>query len=178
MRASIVAAIFAGVVMANEEPESTLYTTKYYTKTQCPSTVTDCPATVTSSVIPLTTSTVYTTRVHTITSCAPEVTKCPAHSTIVVTETEAAYTTVCPVGETHVYSNSTVKPTYKPTHTKPVETEVETMKPTYTKPSCPTYSVKTISTSITTVIPTVIYETVSVPCPTVKPSPTYGSNTT
>ena len=32
--------------------------------------------------------------------------------------------------------------------------------------ACPTYSVKTISTSVTTVIPTVIYETVSVPCPT------------
>lgn len=33
-------------------------------------------------------------------------------------------------------------------------------------PACPTYSVKTISTSVTTVVPTVIYETVEVPCPT------------
>lgn len=32
--------------------------------------------------------------------------------------------------------------------------------------SCDSYSVKTISTSITTVIPTVVYETVAVPCVT------------
>lgn len=32
--------------------------------------------------------------------------------------------------------------------------------------SCPSYSVKTVSTSITTVIPTVVYETVAIPCAT------------
>ena len=168
------AALFAGAVMAwDDDVQSTLYTTKYYTITACPSTVTDCPARTTSTVVPLTTSTVYTTKVYTVTQCPSTVTDCPAHlaSTAYVTATEAAYTTVCPIeAVTTKYSNSTSKPTYSApvlsssvTKAAPISSSVA--------PACPTYSVKTISTSITTVIPTVVYETVSIPCPTsTKPS--------
>ncbi|KAK1580180.1 uncharacterized protein LY79DRAFT_521301 [Colletotrichum navitas] len=46
----------------------------------------------------LATSTVYETSIKTITSCKPEVTNCPArHTPVVVTETVAVSTTVCPV---------------------------------------------------------------------------------
>ncbi|KAH6973739.1 hypothetical protein BKA56DRAFT_619949 [Ilyonectria sp. MPI-CAGE-AT-0026] len=61
------------------------------------------------------TSTVYTTNIKTITSCGPEVTNCPANSgtVVVVTETVAISTTVCPVTETHT----------APAETQPVETQ-------------------------------------------------------
>jgi hypothetical protein len=182
MRFAVAAALFAGAVMAHDDvssaPESTLYTTKYYTITACPSTVTDCPAKVTSSVIPLTTSTVYTTKLYTITSCAETVTNCPVHSTVVVTATEAVSTTICPVETVAKYYNTTLSPSKSyPTY----ETSISIKAPltTSTPPACPTYSVKTISTSYTTVIPTVVYETVSIPCPTPsKPSASYSANTT
>ncbi|EFQ32049.1 mixed-linked glucanase [Colletotrichum graminicola] len=46
----------------------------------------------------LATSTVYETSIKTITSCRPEVTNCPArHTPVVVTETVAISTTICPV---------------------------------------------------------------------------------
>ncbi|KAK2017710.1 hypothetical protein LZ32DRAFT_614384 [Colletotrichum eremochloae] len=149
---------------------------------------------VSSSIEPWTTSTIYTTKVSTITSCAPEVTNCPAHSTVVVTATEAIATTVCPVTATEtgvkptatavvpppVGGNGTVpappqgKPTTE-TGVKPVPVTTGGVAPSVSKPAtlatsaaseCPGSSVKTISTSITTVIPTVIYETVQIPCPT------------
>jgi hypothetical protein len=183
MRFAIAAAALAGVVAAgghHEEAQSTAYSTKYYTITKCPETKTDCPLKstyVTSSVVPLTTSTIYTTKVYTITSCPPSVPKCPAASTVVVTETEAVSTTVCPVETGHTkYHNTTI-----PTHTKkpnPEETPcsdddwTKTKHP-HTDKSCGGKSIKTISTSYTTVIPTVIYETVEIPCPTPsKPSAT------
>ncbi|CEJ92624.1 Putative Gpi anchored serine-rich protein [[Torrubiella] hemipterigena] len=50
--------------------------------------------------VPMTTSIVWTTSIHMVISCAPTVTNCPAHSTVLVTETVPAYTTVCPVTET------------------------------------------------------------------------------
>ncbi|KAF5975270.1 gpi anchored serine-rich protein [Fusarium coicis] len=51
---------------------------------------------------PLTTSTIYSTNIRTITSCAPEVPDCPARSgtPVVVTETIAVSTTICPVEPT------------------------------------------------------------------------------
>ncbi|CEJ54820.1 Putative Extracellular serine-threonine rich protein [Penicillium brasilianum] len=55
--------------------------------------------TVTIPVVPTeswTTSTIWSTEEITVTSCAPTVTDCPAHSTVVVTSTWAASTTVCP----------------------------------------------------------------------------------
>ncbi len=84
--------------------------------------------------------TAYSTEYITVTSCAPEVTNCPART----------HTKVYPI-VTKGYSNATTG--YYPTGTG-------------APAACPTYSVKTISTSVTTVIPTVIYETVSIPCPT------------
>ena len=183
MRFAAAAALFASVALADysAEPESTVYSTDYVTITSCGPTVTNCPAksTVTSSTIyPVTTSTIYSTTVRTVTSCAPTVTNCPAHSTTVVTESVAVSTTVCPLTSvsTTKYYNTTSIPavtTYPPVETTPVESyPVESETSTYEvitsseAPVCPTSSVKTISTSITTVIPTVIYETVAVPCPT------------
>ncbi|KAF4968301.1 hypothetical protein FSARC_4246 [Fusarium sarcochroum] len=87
----------------------------------------------TSSVITTvydSTSTVYTTDIKTITSCGPEVTNCPvtAGTPVVVTETVAISTTVCPVTET--LTND------KPGNTKPVEGGDKTVpsKPEQTKP--------------------------------------------
>ncbi|KAF4952573.1 hypothetical protein FGADI_6644 [Fusarium gaditjirri] len=72
------------------------------------------------------TSTVYTTEVKTITSCGPEVTNCPATSgtPVVVTETVAISTTICPVTETLTGD--------KPGQTKPTEGGD---KPGYTQPA-------------------------------------------
>ena len=159
------AALFAGAVVA----QSTVTSVEYTTITSCAPTVTDCPShsTVTSSSTKYqTTSTIYTTEYSTVTDCPKTVTDCPAHSTHTVTSSYSVGTTVCDVTPTggH-YSNSTV--TYKPT--TPAESYPTTGGPKPTgpaAPACPTYSVKTISTSVTTVVPTVIYETVSIPCPT------------
>ncbi|EGS20586.1 uncharacterized protein CTHT_0024200 [Thermochaetoides thermophila DSM 1495] len=92
--------------------------------------------------------TVYQTVYKTITSCAPTVTECPASSTVVessiipiVTEVPEEPSSFVPVGPTGFITETV-------------------------EPACPTQSVKTIHTSVTTVIPTVIYETVDVPCPT------------
>jgi len=195
------ASVIAGAAMASAslQPavssaavDSTVYSTNVVTVTSCGPTVTDCPArstVVSSTVIPYTTSTVYSTTTYTVKDCPKTVTNCPYDSTKVITETIAVSTTVCAV-ETDVPvgggpwgpwpgKNGTASGTgswpLKPT--KPVASEEgswPTKVPT-TKAvdQCwPSKSVKTISTSITTVIPTVIYETVDVPCPTVVPVPT------
>ncbi|GKU04536.1 circumsporozoite protein [Fusarium langsethiae] len=77
------------------------------------------------------TSTIYTTDVKTITSCGPEVTNCPvtAGTPVVVTETVAISTTICPVTETLTGD----KPAgTKPAGDKPVEGGD---KPGYTAPA-------------------------------------------
>jgi len=84
----------------------------------------ECEETTTSKHHPVptgyTTSTVYATTVKTITSCAPTVTACPAHSTVLVTETIAISTTVCPITEIQPTHNTTYYPppsfTHKPAH--------------------------------------------------------------
>ncbi|EFX00432.1 extracellular serine-threonine rich protein [Grosmannia clavigera kw1407] len=83
-------------------------------------------------------STIYSTDFVTITSCAPEVTNCPART----------HSTVYPVTSSTVYSTNV----YATTSAGTVGYSTE--------------SIPTISTSVTTVVPTVIYETVSVACPT------------
>ncbi|KAK4200481.1 hypothetical protein QBC40DRAFT_280033 [Triangularia verruculosa] len=186
MRFAVAAVALAGAAIASEvaeEAQSTVYSTEYYTVTSCLAEVTDCPASatvVTSSVFPITTSTIYATSTYTVTDCPETVTDCPADSTQVVTEVIPISTTVCPVTEveptpsatsSHYFSNTTVveQPPYptsvhgEPTKPAPVPTFVTVA------PECPGTSIKTISTSITTVIPTVIYETVEVPCPTGGP---------
>ncbi|KAK1579447.1 uncharacterized protein LY79DRAFT_564173 [Colletotrichum navitas] len=185
----------ADVMAQDADVYSTVFSTKYFTVTSCAPEVTNCPArstVVSSSVEPWTTSTIYTTKVQTITSCAPTVTNCPAHSTVVVTATEAIGTTICPVTATEtgakptetgvvpppVGGNGTVPVVPIPTTATgvmPVPVTTGGVAPSVSKPAtlvtsaaseCTGYSVNTISTSITTVIPTVIYETVQIPCPT------------
>lgn len=168
----------AGLHPAVSQFDSTVYSTNVVTITSCGPTVTNCPAestVVSSTVIPFTTSTVYATTTYTISKCPETVTKCPYDSTVVVTETIPVSTTVCPVSEAvavptggswgpYPSKNSTSPFPPKGDHSDhPVPTKVPTKGPEVCVPS---KSVKTISTSITTVIPTVIYETVDVPCPT------------
>jgi len=188
MRFALATVALAGAVLAQEavEEPQTVYSTEYYTVTSCVAEVTDCPASatvVTSSVFPITTSTIYATSTYTVTDCAETVTDCPADATHVVTETVAVSTTVCPVTDveptpsatsSHYYGNATVPVEQPPYPTSSVGAEEPTKPapiPTFTTvaPECPGTSIKTISTSITTVIPTVIYETVEVPCPTGGP---------
>lgn len=182
MRFAIATVALAGAVLAqevSEEPQSTVYSTEYYTVTSCAPEVTDCPASstvVASSVFPITTSTIYSTYTSTVTDCPDTVTHCPADSTVVVTETVAVSTTVCPVVPTatviasYHYGNSSV-PVVHPSYTTLATSAgvqssyVAPLSTVTAAPECPTTSVRTISTSITTVIPTVIYETVEVPCP-------------
>lgn len=182
MRFSTAAVIMAGSALAGDAT-STDYTTQLVTITACPETVTDCPARSTqvqTSVVPLTTSTVYSTKVHTITSCAPTVTNCPAHSTVVSTETVAISTTVCPVGQPiasnpPAWGNSTVAaPPAAPVTTSVVVAAPGTSAPvvqlppavTTQAPACPSHSVTAITKSYTTVLTSVEYSTIEVPCPT------------
>ena len=127
------------------------------------------------------TSTDYTTKVHTITSCGPTVTNCPAHSTIITTETIPISTTVCPVGPTTsagpVYPNSTIAvPTGGASSAQPsgpvtVSSALPSGPATTAAPECPSHSVTAITKSYTTVLTTVEYSTVEVPCPTETQGP-------
>lgn len=167
MRFTTAAALFAGAASAG----STVYSTDWFTITSCGPEVTNCPArstVVSSTVYPVTTETVYTTTVHTITSCAPEVTNCPARSgtPAKVTESIPVSTTVRPVVSTLVpspYGNNTAPyPTGWPTGGHGGNGAWSSSVPAA---GCGK-TVKTISTSVTTVVPTVIYETVDIPCTT------------
>ncbi|OAQ99703.1 hypothetical protein LLEC1_05405 [Akanthomyces lecanii] len=191
MRFAAAAAVLATSVMAHTEvvvePTSTSFVTEHVTVTQCPETVTDCPArskttSVITNTVPYTTSTVYSTKVHTVTSCAPTVTDCPAHSTVVSTETVSVSTTVCPVGTATqtpgIWNNSTMPGGNQPTGGKPSGSASVTIpggeKPTGPAqppastgaPACPTHSVTAITKSYTTVLTSVEYSTIAVPCPT------------
>lgn len=120
-----------------------------------------------------TTSTVYETTVLTITDCEDTVTDCPGDATKVVTETVAVSTTVCPVEEGEDEPTTLVPaPTGGAEEPEPEEPETtddsspEQPEPTEApEPECPVTKVKTITTSYTTVIPTVIIETVVEDCP-------------
>lgn len=179
MRFAVATVALAGAVLATEEAQSTVYSTEYLTITSCAPEVTDCPArstVVSSSVIPMTTSTVFTTTTKTITDCPDTVTHCPADSTTVVTETIAISTTVCPVGPEETETESPEEPEETeapvPTGSGSFVPPVPSSTLVTEAPACPTTSVKTIKTSITTVIPTIIYETVEVPCATDGPKST------
>ncbi|KAL2271644.1 hypothetical protein VTJ83DRAFT_1015 [Remersonia thermophila] len=169
MRFAAAAVAFAGAVLADQ----TVYSTEYYTITSCPPEIVKCPSSatvVTSSVIPMTTSTIYSTTTRTVTDCADTVSYCPPDSTKVVTETVPVGTTVCPIEPTdEPEPTEVVAPSFWPSGGSiiPAETPATTEAP-----ACPTSSVRTIKTSITTVIPTIIYETVEVPCPTEAPTET------
>lgn len=171
------------------------------TVTDCPARSTQ----VSSKVHSFTQSTVYSTAYETITSCAPEVTNCPAESTVVSSTVYSVSTTLAGIPETSVTPEvpagtpsagtppaGTGVPPVASSGAVPGPSGPPAGVPSYVTSSspvttggpgapgggaggvCPTYSVKTIST--TTVVPTVIYETVAVPCgPTgVPPSPSTG----
>ncbi|KAG5927122.1 hypothetical protein E4U42_002571 [Claviceps africana] len=148
------AAVMAGTALAHNAPAlSTDYTTEFITITACPETVTDCPAhktTVTSTVRPLTTDVVYSTRVHTITACHPTVTDCPARSIHVSTET-VPVTSVGPATTPGAGVPGTGVPPPAVT-TQPAQ--------------CPGHAVTAITKSYTTVLTSVEYHTIDVPCPT------------
>lgn len=197
-------AVFAGLLATAvaTEVQSTVYATEQITITSCAPTVTDCPASstgVTSSVHSFTQSTVYSTEYETITSCAPEVTNCPAESTVVSSSSYIVSSTlvsVPPAEETPAPTGGQQPPPPQGSGVPPVASSGAVPGPSGVPsgfsssspvtsgvpalPSggaggvcTPTHSVKTIST--TTVIPTVIYETVQVPCATgVPPSPSTG----
>jgi len=178
------AAIVAGAGLAAASLEggkpagSTLYSTQYTTVTSCGPTVTNCPAKSTvvhSNIVPLTTSTVYSTSIYTVTACPDDVKDCPNKGKGgVVTKVIPVSTTICPVEPTG--TGGPIKPATNSTGhwgswPQPEGGNKPTGVWTTAAPACPTFSVKTISTQITTVIPTVIYETVNIPCPTpAKPS--------
>ncbi|KAK1975692.1 hypothetical protein LZ30DRAFT_736667 [Colletotrichum cereale] len=172
------------VVSSSIEPwtTSTIYTTKVSTVTSCAPEVTNCPAH--STVVVTATEAIATTI-------------CP----VTATETGAKPTATGPAAGVPppMGGNGTVPvaPPAMPTTAtgvKPVPVPTGGVAPSVSQPAtlatsaaaseCPGSSVKTISTSITTVIPTVIYETVQIPCPTPsKPSasipgvPTGGNGT-
>ncbi|CAG1978862.1 unnamed protein product [Fusarium graminearum] len=75
-------------------------TTEAYEVPEVPAT-TEIPEAPTTEA-PMTTSTIYSTNIKTITSCGPEVPNCPATggTPVVVTETIAVSTTICPVEPT------------------------------------------------------------------------------
>jgi hypothetical protein len=192
-------AIFAGLLATAvaTEVQSTVYATEQITITSCAPTVTDCPARstgVTTSVHSFTQSTIYSTEYETITSCAPEVTNCPARSTVVSSSSYVVGSTLVSVppaqetpapsgpagqgsGMPPAASSGAVPGPSGPGHvssSSPKTTGIPGMPSGGAGGVCtPTYSVKTIQT--TTVVPTVIYETVQVPCATgVPPAPSTG----
>jgi len=179
MKFATATAIFAASVAAQE----TVYSTKLITVSKCLDDVVDCPyesktAHVTQAVIPHTTSTIYETLTHTITSCLPDVTDCPAHSTVIKTEVVAVDTTVCPVTETGVptphWGNSTVAATPTGGNTGPAK---PTGPANTGAPACtPSNSVVAVTKSYTTVLTSVEYSTVAVPCPTQAPVCPGGEN--
>ncbi|SPJ84092.1 uncharacterized protein FTOL_10608 [Fusarium torulosum] len=82
-------------------PQVTSAQQGHETSEEVPAT-TEAPEAPATTEAPMTTSTIYSTNVKTITSCGPEVPNCPATggTPVVVTETIAVSTTICPVEPT------------------------------------------------------------------------------
>lgn len=190
MKYFVAAAALAGAVMAQDQGPndhaSTVYSTAYFTVTSCAPTVTNCPArstVVSSSIVPVTTA------AHTTETGAHPIPTTP----VVVSPSAGGNNGTTPVV---VPSKSIPAEGTTEAATKPVPVPTGGAVHSVSKPAtlatspaasvCPGISVKTISTSVTAVIPTVIYETMEVPCATstsVKPSagipgtPTGGNGT-
>ncbi|WYZ40749.1 hypothetical protein EsH8_IV_001090 [Colletotrichum jinshuiense] len=154
---------------------STIYTTKISTVTSCAPEVTNCPA---GSTVVVTKTEAISTTVCPVTETEVKPT---ATAPVVVVPPPTGHNGTVPAVPTKSEAVPPVKPTTEAGE-KPVPVTTGGVAPSVSKPAtlatsaasvCPGVSVKTISTSITTVIPTVIYETVQVPCPTPsKPSAT------
>ncbi|KAG6001282.1 hypothetical protein E4U21_004519 [Claviceps maximensis] len=170
------------------------------TVTDCPARSTQ----VSTTVLPLTTETLYKTRVHTITSCAPEVTDCPAHSVQLSTETFGYTSTVVPVTTTPAGVAPVGTPTAPagvpsapagsapagsaPAGSAPAGTPASDVPgtqvappatqappPATSAPACPGYAVTAVTKSYTTVLTSVEYHTVEVPCATATNPPAQGT---
>ncbi|KZL82783.1 gpi anchored serine-rich protein [Colletotrichum incanum] len=164
------------VVSSSVEPwtTSTIYTTKVSTVTSCAPEVTNCPA---HSTVVVTKTEAISTTVCPVTETGAK----PTPTAPVVVPPPSGNNGTVPAVPTKSEGVPPAKPTTE-TGVKPVPVTTGGVAPSVSKPAtlatsaaseCPGVSVKTISTSVTTVIPTVIYETVQVPCPTPsKPSAT------
>lgn len=146
---------------------STVYSTDYETVTSCAPTVTDCPArstvvqsssySVSTTLAPVTSEPAAVTSVSPVAS-TPGAGSAPAPSS----SAPATVGVPAPSGPAPAASSSTA-PAGLPSMATSVSPVASGGVPGYGAGSCaPSYSVKTIST--TTVVPTVIYETVSVAC--------------
>lgn len=146
----------------------TVYTTRESTIYQCPASVTDCPA---ESAVAITTTVVeadYTTVCPVEQAQATAATSAPwfyPNSTILAGPTGTGGPTWTPIATTWTALESETAPVAQSTWTTLVSGTIVT-ETAAAVVACETWTVNTISTSITTVIPTVIYETVSVPCVT------------
>lgn len=105
-------------------------------------------------------SVVYETDIVTVTSCGPEVSDCTVTKTPIVDVSTST--------DVVVYPTTPVEPTFSSVYSNGTTSLTEVGETT-----CVGSIVKTKTTSVTTVIPTVIYETIEVPCETTvsyKPS--------
>ncbi|KAF9872667.1 hypothetical protein CkaCkLH20_09846 [Colletotrichum karsti] len=154
---------------------STIYTTKINTITSCAPEVTNCPA---GSTVVVTETKAIGTTICPVTETGAKPT--PTGPAVVVPPPAGGNNGTTPVA---VPTKSIPAPGTTEAATKPVPVTTGGAVPSVSQPAtlisspaapvCPGSSVKTISTSVTTVIPTVIYETVQVPCATAssaKPS--------
>ncbi|KAH7329365.1 hypothetical protein B0I35DRAFT_473978 [Stachybotrys elegans] len=142
------AVVLASAAVASASIQSTAYETELVTITACPPTVPDCPAkdqttSISTSYYPVPTVSTVDYPVPTVTEGVPEV-----PSSVVVPPSS-------------VYQNSTISATVP--GTLPVV-------PTGGVPVCPSSSVVAVTKSYTTVLTSVEYSTVEVPCPTTVPA--------
>jgi hypothetical protein len=155
MQFTVAAVVLASTAMAHFQHESvsTAYETEVLTITRCPPTVPNCPA---SSM---------TTEVSTTSYAVPTVEVPTEAVPTVEVPTEAVPTVVVPTS----YANTTA-----PVPTTAVELPVPTtsaieLPVTSEAPLCPGSSVIAVTKSYTTVLTSVEYSTVEVPCATETP---------
>lgn len=166
--------------------QSTVYSTELVTITSCAPEVTDCPAkstvtsqTVISSTLLVSAGTTITpaavTPTTTSTPAAVETTSSayvavppPAESESSSSAPSSATTSVSPVGESAPPQGASGVPTGAGFTASSPASMTTSVSPVFTTGAggvcVPTYTVQAITSSVTTVIPTVIYQTVAVPC--------------
>lgn len=153
--------------------QSTVYSTEYETITSCAPEVTNCPAE--STVVSSSSYSVSTTLAPIPETSATPAPSVPAGSSPAGPQPPAG-TGVPPVASSGAVPGPSGPAGGVPSYvssSSPVTTGGPGVPGGPAGVCTPTYSVKTIST--TTVVPTVIYETVNVPCATgVPPSPSTG----
>jgi hypothetical protein len=165
MQFTVAAVVLASTAMAHFQHESvsTAYETEVLTITRCPPTVPNCPAsslttevTTTSYLLPTTSAEVPA--VPTVEVPVPEV------PSVVVPTSYANHTVGIPSHEVPQVPTTTAVELPVPT-----TTAVELPVPTTEAPLCPGSSVIAVTKSYTTVLTSVEYSTVEVPCATETP---------